>query len=301
MNLRTFLVALGTTCFTVPVLADCFDTPTWQGESLTQSYVDGLEQSVRRASLSMLLLSEEPAQEKRDELERLLMRTALIQFDGDRGALRKKLLEEPLYDVIQLIDFARSNPRDQSNIMAAYWLNGCVEKSLDLLATATNPLTSQYYMPIATEDTELLRSLAERLEPGGYQRRRLLTFAKLLERPDAKEDILQEFLDFLVSEMKDGEIEDAIDAAGLTIALNTIRNQRPDLELLQSQPSIDVTDRKLNGMRFSAFVAWMSAAGYCEATWKTSFVLLGSSPETMPLHRELLEASVIRCLGKHER
>lgn len=155
-------------------------------------------------------------------------------------------------------------------------------------------------MPIATGDTDLLRRLAERLEPDGYQQRRLLTFGELLERPDAKEETLQEFSNFLAAEMKEGELEEGIDGAGLRIALNASRNQPPDLESLSSEPSNDITETKLNGMRFSAFVAWMSAAGYCEATWKTSFVLLGISPEAMPLNRELLEASVIRCLAKHE-
>ena len=126
----------------MPALADCFDTPTWHDEPLTQSYLDSLgdalEQDVRLASLNMLLMSNEPAHAQRDELQRLLMRTALMQFDGDKEALRKKLQEGSLYDVIQLTDFSRSNPRDQSKIIAAFWLNGCVEKALELLASATN-------------------------------------------------------------------------------------------------------------------------------------------------------------------
>ena len=105
MNLRASVIALVATCFTAPAFANCYDTPTWHGEPLTPSFLDGLEHGVRRASLSMLLLSEEPANERRIELKRRLIRTALIQFDGDRGELRKKLLEGTLYDVIKRIDF----------------------------------------------------------------------------------------------------------------------------------------------------------------------------------------------------
>ncbi|WP_170400757.1 hypothetical protein [Ruegeria arenilitoris] len=288
----------------MPALADCFDTPTWHDEPLTQSYLDSLgdalEQDVRLASLNMLLMSNEPAHAQRDELQRLLMRTALMQFDGDKEVLRKKLQEGSLYDVIQLTDFSRSNPRDQSKIIAAFWLNGCVEKALELLASATNPLTSQYYMPIATGDTELLRNLAQRLEPGGYQQRRLLTFAKLLESPDTKAETLQEFLEYLMSETKDADINDTIDGVGLKIALDIAQGRPPDLELSLIEPSNEPDEIQHNGMRFAAFVAWMNASGFCDATWKTAFVLLGTSAESMPFNRELLEASVIRCLESQD-
>ncbi len=304
MNFRTLLVALGTTCSTMPAFAECFDTPTWHDEPLTQSFLDGLgdgtEQDVRRASLNMLLMSKEPAHEQRDELQRLLMRTALLQFDGDKGALRKKLQDGSLYDVIQLIDFSRSNPRDQSRIIAAYWLNGCVEKALELLAATPNSLISQYYMPIAVGDSELLRTFAQRLEPDGYQQRRLLTFAKLLESPESKEETLQEFLEYLISETKDGDINDTIDGVGLQLALDVAQGQPPNLELFPIETSYEPDEIQLNGMRFAAFVAWMNASGFCDATWKTAFVLLGTSAESMPLNRELLEASVIRCLKNQD-
>ncbi|SMO85291.1 hypothetical protein [Ruegeria faecimaris] len=304
MNFRILCLVLGTTCLSVPALADCFDTPTWHDEPLTQLFLDGLgdgkEQDVRRASLTMLLMSKEPAREQRDELKFYLMRTALMQFDGDKGALRKKLQDGSLYDVIQLTDFSRSNPRDQSRIISAYWLNGCVEEALELLASTNNSLTSQYYMPIATGDAELLRSLAQRLEPGGYHQKRLITFAKLLESPDTKEETLQEFLDYLESERTGAESEDWIDSTGVKVALNVIRGQQPDLELLPTEPVYDPVELELSGMRFSAYVAWMGAAGFCEATWKTSFVLLGTPAKSMPFNRELLEASVIRCVENHD-
>lgn len=300
MNFRTLFVALGITCSTMPAFAGCFDTPTWHDEPLTQSFLDGLgerpEHDVRRASLNMLLMSDEPAREQRDELKHYLMRTALLQFDGDKGALRKKLQEGSLYDVIELIDFSRANPRDQSRIIAAYWLNGCVERALELLAAIPNSLMSQYYMPIAVGDSELLRTFAQRLESGGYQQRRLLTFAKLLESPESKEETLQEFLEYLISETNDGDINTTIDGVGLQLALDIAQGQPPNLELFPIEPSYEPDEIQLNGMRFAAFVAWMNASGFCDATWKTAFVLLGTSAESMPFNRELLEASVIRCL-----
>ena len=103
-----------------------------------------------------------------------------------------------------------------------------------------------------------------------------------------------------MSETKDADINDTIDGVGLKIALDIAQGRPPDLELSPIEPSNEPDEIQHNGMRFAAFVAWMNASGFCDATWKMAFVLLGTSAESMPFNRELLEASVIRCLESQD-
>ncbi len=191
------------------------------------------------------------------------MSVALLQFDGDRGRLRKELKEGSLYDVVQHIDFERSKPQGQNRIISAYWLNGCVDEALELLALAEYPWSFYSYLPIATGDTSLLRALANRSEIGEYHSRRLLAFAHALENHEATEEVLQEFLDYSNMQREDADSRETTDGPGLSYVLALIRGEVPELNVSALTFDTEHELREVTMMRLSSYVAWASVSVHC--------------------------------------
>lgn len=301
LNFRILFLLLGITS-AAPAIAACFDNPTWHDDAITRSFLKGLDDdpagNLRRASLNMLLDSADAAEEQRNEIRHRLMRIALLQHEGDRGAFRRELRAGTLYDVVRAIDLDGMYPTQQWEFIAAYWLSGCPEEALNFLTSLDFWPVNQLFMPIATGDTVLLRELAGGQDHGSYLQRRLLTFAALLGNPGTKDKTLQDLLDdvLLAADNEGFKREEAIDFIGLNVALDLVRGQKPEQDLLSLLQRPDASDPVVYEIQLGALVAWASAAGFCEETSSSARALLAKPAEHMFFHRILLEASVMRCL-----
>lgn len=280
------------------VEANCSTSPTWRGEPITQSYIDGLADDqagrVKKAHLAVLSHSAISSYEAQNEIKRKLLPLILLPYKGDRGAFRKTLVDGTLLDAIEALDFDQLDSRAIGQIISAYWLNACTEQAIDLLIKHGPSWHPHRFLPVATNNAEVLFELADKTEPA-YNAERLRTLGNLLEKPELAEETLQKFQVFMQSYPTEDQSEKKIDQDGVNTALSLFSEGPNSFERpkLPSNPS--AFDFQLYHREWNLIAAWANVAGHCRAFENVTAELLALPSNDFWSFKSFLEASAIRC------
>ncbi len=269
-------------------VAGCFDSPTWRGEPMSQSFIDseiaaGASEE-RVALLQVLLRTENVARARRDSAAGRLIPQALITYDGDRTAMRRKMKAGDLSDLVRLLNFETSE-RDGRPFQVAslLWLNGCPDEAFDTLTRHPWLTRSLNILPLATGNTELARTLLaseQDGQPNGFH----VALLDLADSPEDARRILRRFIDRLDAEVGEIAAEDQFPRFGAETLLAA-------LERRDAPPAPD-TWREY---RYASLAALFSALDACSPVEG-----LIAEMEQLPLGRDdgwrvMLDVAAVRC------
>ncbi|KAJ57503.1 hypothetical protein ACMU_03070 [Actibacterium mucosum KCTC 23349] len=275
--------------------ANCAERPTWRGQPITQEYIDTQEDPVVRAHLEIARYWAGFSVDRQKSLKRKLMPPAIYSHEGDKGEFRKKLVAGTLLDVVDAIDFGSEPHRFRHEGIEAYWLNGCVDEAIQVLMGGPGASADQYQIPIATSSADLMYELADRFEDDA-SRQQKLTVARLLEKPDAAEEILRAYLGYIEANTDKSDLEDHVERSAIRTALSLFSDgplvlDRPELPHQPSQHDVQAYYRSWN-----LIVGWSLLAGHCDAFETAKSELLVFPDSTIWSFDEFLAAAAIRCI-----
>ena len=268
-------------------LAGCYDSPTWKAAPLTQTYIESESKSgasrERVALLEVLRRTEEVASQRRAANAHRLIPVALQRYDGDRSALRKKMKNGDLTDLVPLLNIEIPDHRTfRPQLVELLWLNGCIEEALDVHSRDPSPYQLYDLLHFAIGDTETLRKLAGENETAGY---RYGSLAMLQDNPQQASAILSAHIarldTFLTDEVKP---EDQFERFGVESLLAALEN-RP----LPRQPEDFLK------YRYAYLALWFSALGACKPIEHLIQDLNNQPPGRGDHWRTALDVATLRC------
>ena len=288
--------------FCVPTIAtaECFDSPSWDGNRINQAYIDSLpnapEYTLRRAHLRMLLLSEKSVPDRLERVKQYLLPRVLLQYEGDRGELRKQLKAMPTRHLIEAIDFEKLKQNNSTGdarlargLAQLFWLHGCTSEAIAMLDKKPRSARWVNYWVAGAP-------LSEKPEHdmNWFIDRRRDAIEKLMENPADAETVLAEMLTHLAS----NTVSDVGSpyTEGIKLTLKLVRSEEPTFKPPQLPENPSDLDYTQYYAAFANIVIWPALAGYCTEVKKLAEDLFGLPINDLDdPHRSALEASYIRC------
>lgn len=235
--------------------AECFGTPSWHGDPITQDCIDALprteETALQRAQLRLLLLSQHAIPPAVEEVTFRLLPTVLMHYDGDRRALRRQIRNGTPIDLFNAVDIEAlrglaDRPRNDpalDRFTRLPWLNGCTHEAIEMLEGRPHSIFGADHviaLGMAPDSENMLHE-----EPGSFGHVRAAAIQDLLDAdtPENAEAVLVRFQEQLRG--LEGETFYAVAPyeTGVEHALSLVRGESrftaPSVPQMPENPSFD--------------------------------------------------------------